>query len=161
MNRRGITLIEVLITVIIGSIAMLALTIPYSMEPLFWGQGKRQTEAQRDAHMVLRAMARVARESAGYTIAAGGVTFNGAPTCGGGSATFELHPSGEFHQHCGANTAILIDGVRSKVASFTPTQIIANKLVQITLTVTHQLRATDPRTQSETLGTQLYLRNAP
>lgn len=161
MNRRGVTLIELLMTIIIGSIAFFPLAVPFVGERSFWGTGQRQTEAQRDAQMVLRAMARVVRESNGYTIAAGGVTFNGAPTCGGNPVIFELHPGGVFHQHCGSNTTILIDGVRSKVTSFTPTTIIANKLVQVALTVTHQLRTTDSRTRSETLATQLYLRNAP
>ena len=62
MNRRGVTLIELLITVMIGAIAMFALVPPFIAEGNFFRKGKRQTEAQRDAQMVLRAMARAVRE---------------------------------------------------------------------------------------------------
>ena len=161
MTRRGVTLIEVLITIVIGAIAFFAAAMPFIAERSFWGSGNRQAEAQRDAQMAVRAMARVARESNGYTLIPGGVTFHGAPTCGGGDVTFEVHAGGVFHQHCGGTTSILIDGVRSKMSSFTPTQITANTLVQIALVVTHQLQATNPTTRSETLVTNLYLRNAP
>ena len=158
-SRRGVTLIEVLITIVISAIALFALVPPFLAEGSFFRKGKRQTEAQRDAQMVLRAMARVARESNDYTSGAGIVTFHGAPTCGGGDVTFELHPGGELHQHCGGNTSILIDGVRSQVAAFTPSQIIAKRLVLIHLQVDHRLRTTDPNLESETLDTELFLRN--
>ena len=39
MNRCGVTLIELLITTIIGSIAMLALAVPFSSERIFWLSG--------------------------------------------------------------------------------------------------------------------------
>ena len=159
-SRRGVTLIEALITVVIGAIAMFALVPPFLAEGNLFRTGKRQTEAQRDAQMALRAMARVARESAGYNASVpGAVTFLIAPTCGGNPVTFELHAGGELHQHCGANTTILIDGARSRVANFTATSI-STRLVQIQLQVTHRLRASNPTTRSETLVTDLYLRNA-
>ena len=157
MNRRGVTLIELLMTIVIGSIAFFPLAVPFVGERSFWGTGQRQTEAQRDAQLILRAMARAIREGSGYDPA----TNAFAVPCG--TVIFEAHADGSFHQHGCLGDAILIDSSvgRSKVTSFTVTPVIANKLVQIALTVTHQLRATDPRTQSETLATQLYLRNAP
>ena len=53
----------------------------------------------------------------------------------------------------------LIDGIRSKVATFTLTPI-TSKLVRITLQVTHRTTATSSRVESELLETDLFLRNA-
>ena len=157
MTRRGVTLIELLITVVIGAIAFFALAMPLIAERSFSASGRRQAEAQRDAQMALRAMARVTREGSAYNPATNAFTV----PCG--TVTFEAHGDGSFHRHGCLGDATLIDGSigRSKVTSFTVTPVIANKLVQIALTVTHQLRATNPTTRSETLVTNLYLRNAP
>ena len=155
-SRRGVTLIEVLMAIVISSIALFALVPPFIAEGSFFRKGKRQTEAQRDAQMVLRAMARVARESASYDASVpGAITFLDAPMCGG-DATFELHGV-DLHRHCGVFPEDLISG-RSQVTSFTVTPIIANRLVRINLTVTHHLRPGDPP-ESETLETELFLRN--
>ena len=157
MSRRGVTFIELLITVIIGSIAMLALVVPFSAERKFWNQGKRQTEAQRDAQLVLRAMAHAIREGSTYD----GVNFtvpcppSGTP----GTVTFALHPGGVLHQHGCKGELILIDGIRSKAASFTIAPVVPNRLVRVQLDVTHQLRATDPFTENEVLQTEIFLRN--
>ena len=64
--HRGVTLVEVLITVVIASIAMMALAVPFVAERSFWGVGKRQTEAQRDAQLAMRTIARMGREGATY-----------------------------------------------------------------------------------------------
>ena len=60
-SRKGVTLIELLVTIVIGSIAMMALSVPFMSERIFWLSGDAQAESQRDAQMALRAMARVAR----------------------------------------------------------------------------------------------------
>jgi prepilin-type N-terminal cleavage/methylation domain-containing protein len=164
MNRRGVTLVELLITVVIGSIAFFALSVPFVTERSMWASGKAQTEAQRDAQFVLRAMARQARQSTGYII--GGADPNWSITfdvsdCDGnpatpdpGEAVFEKHGDLLHLHYCGGE-ADLIDGVRSKVIQFTPSPVAGTtKLVEIEIDVVHKDR------ENEHLITQLYLRNA-
>ena len=158
MNRRGFTIIELLMAVVIGAIAMMALAIPFIAERSFFGTGKRQTEAQRDAQMALRALARTARMSTTYDASVPGQLSFTVPSCG--TSIFERHAGGEFHLHGCSGDLVLIDGVRSRVASFTVTPIIANKLVRVQLQMTNRLSATDPRQRSELLVTELFLRNA-
>ena len=170
MNRRGVTLIELLITVIIGSIAMLALAVPFSAERIFWLRGDTQAEAQRDAQLALRAIARVARQSTCYEIAGtnqvtlyagprvtgactGGINgcFRGGPTFG---FQFQSYPGA-----CGASPTILLDGTRSQVTALSITRPSAgsDRLVQFQLGVTNS-RGT--RQSSEQLATEIFLRNA-
>lgn len=170
-RRRGVSLIELLIVMIISSIAMMALAIPFADERLFWGVGKRQTESQRDAQVALRTMANEARESdtcqilpAGATSAAvsfhdpftgQGACFVGGPVVGG-----QLIWRAGIGTGCeGATVGVLIDGVRSRVVQMTATEIVDNQLVRVLVQVAHRLRTTDPRQQDELLETQFYLRN--
>lgn len=157
MNQRGLTLIELLITIIISTIALLGATAPFIAERSFWASGKRQTEAQRDAQMALRSMARFARQGNGYV-----------PTGDGHSVTFNFAGCNRQFQLAGANNdqllmvdncvappknVTLIDGVRSKVTQLVFTNV-TSKLVNIQLQVTRENR------QNETLQTDLFLRNA-
>ena len=168
MNRRGVTLIELLMTLIIVAVAMFALVPPFVGERAFFQSGKAQAESQRDAEMVMRAIARVARESNTYAWDAGQrqlsftvPTPSTVPGCSlGGTAVFELHDNGEFHLHdCNGNTAILIDGGRSQVTHFLA-ETITSKLVQIQLDVTHRTILTSTRIENESLVTEIFLRNA-
>src|SRR3989338_6543618 len=70
-SRRGVTLIEVLMVVVISAIAMFALVPPFLAEGSLFRKGKRQTEAQRDAQMALRAMGFAARESNSAEVTSG------------------------------------------------------------------------------------------
>jgi prepilin-type N-terminal cleavage/methylation domain-containing protein len=159
-NTRGVTLIEVLMVVVISAIAMFALVPPFIAEGNFFRQGKRQTEAQRDAQMALRAMAFVAREATGYSTTADSVDFFNTSVCGMNPVTFHADAAlQDLHMHCGGVTTTLIDGVRSRVDSFTPSEIISNKLVRIQLDVSHRLRTGDPYSENEVLDTDLFLRN--
>ena len=159
-NQKGVTLVEVLIVTIIGVIAFMALAVPFLSERRFSGLGKSQVEAQRDAQLVTRAIARIARESNSFTPSGvagnSGATFTratGAAVCFEGGLNFNgqlLRRSG-----CG-NTAgeiILIDGVRSRVTNFTAIEVVNDKLVDISLNVIYQNQ------RSETLQTRIYLRN--
>ena len=143
--------------IVIGAIAMFAVAAPLIAEGDFFRKGKRQTEAQRDAQIVLRAMARAVREASAYNV--GTNTF----TVPCGSVQFEAHPDGSFHQHGCLGDVTLIDGTlnRSKVVeptfSITP---VTSKLVHIHLDVTHRLRAGDPGIENEVLDTELFMRNA-
>ena len=165
MSHRGVTLLELLITIIIGSIAMLALAIPFGAERRFWVTGKAQTEAQRDAQLVLRAIARGVRESTGY---AGGGSFN--VVCGPGpdgrygtaddvTGTRQFVQSGaqlQMSDSCVSQTVTLIDGVLtpSQVTSFSIASIPGTtKLVQVQLNVARGQ-------QNESLVTQMFLRTA-
>ena len=76
-HRPGVTLIELLVTLIVSVIVVLTMTVPFMAERLFWGTGKRQTEAQRDAHLGMRAIARAARESKTFA----GTTFTRPSGC--------------------------------------------------------------------------------
>ena len=169
MNRRGVTLIEMLITVIIGSIAMLAFAVPFSAERIFWNKGKRQAEAQRDAQLALRAMARVGRESPGYTIETTTdsvrVKFTiGSKKCFDGFPV-SLNPNkGQLFFNPGCEVlgggVPLIDGVRSRLEEMTAEEIIANRLLRVRLRVSHRLETTDLRQpEDEILETEIFLRN--
>ena len=169
-SRRGVTLIEVLIAVVISAIAMFALVPPFLAEGNLFRKGKRQTEAQRDAQMALRAMARVGRSGLeAPVIGSNRVGFTVPCTLFGVGAPLTarvvfLSSNGQLQMtnFCLGSgvTSTLIDGTRSRVTSFTSTAIIPNKLVHVQLQVTHSLTATDPQSELETLDTELFLRNA-
>ena len=174
MNRRGVTLIEALITIMIGSIAMLAFAVPFSAERIFWNKGKRQTEAQRDAQMAFRAIARRLRESNGYdpvTLltgpAHGRIDFSetscgtwrvqGGPALPGAPGQLQI-----LNEACLGSDLILIDGNRSQVTSFAITEVVPNRLVRLHLEVNHHLLqsgADVSRQEHEILETELFLRN--
>ena len=168
--NRGATLIELVIAVMIGAIVLMALVIPYAAERSFWHVGSYQAEAQRDADMVLRSMALTARQGQSYTVTNVAtndlkVTFAMPASAGCGSPVYfeggTAFPSplngGQFVWRNGcaspAATVTLIDGVKSKVSAFTPTTIVANKLVKVNLTVIHKNQ------QTEIMEKQLFLRN--
>ena len=175
-SEQGTTLIELLVVSIIGVIVLMALTLPFVAGTSFRKSGERQTEAQRDAQLILTTMAHASLDSTGnpsyslsgpsgarkitFTRNCGASTyqvyFEGGPAYNGGSG-----PLGQFHWHdngCGnpAKDITLINGVRSRVTNFTLTSI-SNKLVKINLSVTH---TTQGNQEVETLETQLFLRNA-
>ena len=168
MNRSAVTLIELLITIVIGSIAMLALAVPFSAERIFWLSGRARTEAQRDAQLALRAMARVARQSACYEIVGDQVTFYAGARTGGNcpAATVSgcFRRSGnQFESYSGTlctgvSPTLLIDGGRSQVTALSIIRPAAgDRLVQAQLTVRHTAGS---QQQTEQLLTELYLRNA-
>ena len=166
-SQKGITLIEILIVSIIGVIALLALAVPFMAERRFSGLGKSQVEAQRDAQLVTRAIARVARESYSYT--RGGVNITDASitfkqpsesfVCFRGGSTFnngQLHRLEGINATCGGiptTTTVLIDGIRSKVTNFTATSVVPKKIVDLQINVQYQNQ------RSELLQTRIYLRN--
>ncbi len=182
-SRRGVTLIELLMAVVIGAIAMFALVPSFVAERVFWGNTQRQTEAQRDGQMGMRAIARTGREGTAYTFttttfglnANSKIAFNlppGAPSASvcfaGGTPAGNGVGAGELWVSSKPCVAVLdigtgiqlIDGIRSKVTNFTVTQVVPNKLVRVHLEVTHILRTTDTRTPGkEILETDLFLRN--
>ena len=173
MNRRGVTLIELLVALIISSIAMMALVIPFVAERAFLGSGKAQAEAQRDTEMVLRAIARAARQSdavdPGTFIPGpnGQIQFNNPITrCfQANTATGKLFmttPGGPILTSCGAGGpqpgVELIDGNRSRVTNFSPL-IVNSKLVRVHLEVTHTPIVGGPRQEKEVLETEIFLRN--
>ena len=170
---RGVTLVELLIAVLISGIAFFALTVPFVAERTNWGEGQRQTEAQRDAEVALRAVERAARWGRQHFPAVGPSSTMQfiIPACAGpfggfGSVTFQGGPSfsNQFQMidSCNGSAVVtLIDGVRSQVTNLAFTGI-TSKEVRIQLTVAHQLRAGAGQRQStETLQTEVFLRNAP
>ncbi len=161
---RGVTLIELMITTVIGSIAFMALAVPFVAERRFWVTGNAQVEAQRDAQMAMRAIGVVARESGDYRILdsggnvrlrfelpCGNKEFRRGPAFNGGQLEFRniSCPPSE-----GPPSSILIDGVRSRVTELTFTPVIDDKLVHVRLVVAHQNLA------DEVLETDFYLRNS-
>ena len=158
-NQQGVTLIELLIVMFLSIIALMAATTPFVGERSFWGTGSRQAEAQRSAQVVLRAIARVARQSTSFTLAANQITFTSI--CSSGSTNTRIFKTAgtgnsqfQFVDNCVAPalTVTLVDGAKSKVTQFTPTSI-NTKLVDI------QLQIQQENQQSELLQTELYLRN--
>ena len=161
MNSRGFTLIEMLMVFVIGSISMMALALPFVAERSFWGVGKRQTEAQRDAQLALRAIAHAARQDKTYSIGNNGASLQLINAAGANAGCFRGGPSFSsqlqwYPATCGTGTpTLLIDGnaKRSRVTNLAFTTVTANKLVQIQLTVTYNNR------ENEVLTTELFLRN--
>lgn len=151
-RNSGVSLIELLIVIIIGGIATLALSVPFVAERRFWMLGSAQTESQRDAQLALRAIARIVRESSGFNDTTKEFTI------GCGTVYFEKHDEdGSLHLHGCLGTRTLIDGAlsKSKVQAFTVTSVSGNpKLVDIQIDVIHNGQA------NELLDTQLFLRNA-
>ncbi len=159
----GVTLVEFLVAFLIAGIALFGLAIPFFSERSFWRQGDRQVEAQRDAQVGLRAMARSARTSSGHNLAVGasansitfnvlcpnGVTFGTRRFTGtpGGSGQFQMTDS------CSGRTTTFIDGNRSEVTAFQVTAV-TSQLVRV------QIQVTQKGEKNELLETEIYLRNA-
>lgn len=166
-DEQGFSLIELLVAVIITSIAFFGLAMPFIAERSLWGSGKRQSEAQRDAQMITRAIARVARESQSYTLggSAGDRTLlftrpDGTTICFRGGSTFNNGQLQRLEPLCTSSGSSLIDGVRSRVMDFTPTSI-NGKLARVQLQVAHQnlpSYANEPE-KNEILKTDIFLRN--
>jgi prepilin-type N-terminal cleavage/methylation domain-containing protein len=161
MNRRGVSLVELLVTVVISAIAIMALTVPFAVERSFWGVGRRQAEAQRDAQVALRAIARIARQNSIYTPTSinpnsSRIQFGGSAGCFQGGPAF----NGQLQYYaavCGTGTPTLVingNAARSRITNIAFTTVTPNRLFLVTLTVTYNNRET------EVLTTELYLRNA-
>ena len=159
-HEQGVTLVELLVVLVIVSIAFFALAIPFASERSFWSLGRGQAGAQRDAQWVIRAISRVARESSlaivnvanpnrvVFTRSCGNVTFEGGPGFNDGQLQ-RLDAC-----QAPAQTDLLIDGVRSQVNEFTVTYNDVENLVRIQLSVENEHQ------RIERLETQIFLRNA-
>ena len=168
-SARGVTLIELLVTIIIGTIAMMALSVPFMSERIFWLSGDAQAESQRDAQMGLRAIARVARESTQYNPFSGSSGWFASPSAG--VTCFDRGPGPAFNSlymytnnglgGCLGAPIVLIDGNapithRSQVQAFSMTETVDNKLVRVHLDVLHTRGS---RQENEVVDTDIFLRN--
>lgn len=168
-HTRGVTLIELLVTLVIGAIAFMALAVPFVSERAMNLSGQAQSEAQRDAQMVMRAIARAARESTQYASGAFSVICSlGADNIPGTAddviGTRQFTQTGtqlSLQDTCTGQTALLIDGIRSRVTTFTMTEPIDDRLVQVQLVIQHEPRIGGGRIQIETMETEVHLRNGP
>ena len=162
---RGVSLIELLMALVVGAIAFFALAMPLVAERSFSASGRRQAEAQRDAQMALRALARVARQSTSYDIGSGGarITFNAPASVSPSQTTFCGGPSfgNQLRRYTGAacsgTASLLIDGNRSRLTSFAMSSIAEN-LVRAQLTAAY---VTCQNQRNEVLASNLFLRNGP
>ena len=155
----GVTLVELLVTLIIAGIAFFPLAVPFFFERSFFRQGERQTEAQRDAQVAMRAIGRVARGSSGYLIngAADQVTFSD-PAVAPCTPFFQGGPNfaGQFVMSDGCpvpQTTALIDGVRSQVVHLRFDPVVAGRLVRAHIEVVREGQ------EREHLETEIFLRN--
>lgn len=149
---RGVTLIEVVMTAIIGAIAILALAGPVVAERTFWATARSQTEAQRDAQMAMQWMARVARASTGYDPVTGAFQF----PCGTRLFRRNLAEPDQLElvdQCNGGAATTLINGTRSEVTEFA-ISVVGPGLIHVQLDVRHEGR------EHERLETTILLRNA-
>ena len=157
-HRAGVTLIELLIAVIIGSIVMFALALPLVAERSMWGRGQRKTEAQRDAQMVMRAIARAARQSSQFSASGGLLQLS---SCDGASLmVIQGGPQSTLSDKnqvrmtdCGGRTATLIDGQKSRATQLTFSRITGS-LFKVHLEIMRDGR------EKAVLETTLYARNA-
>jgi hypothetical protein len=147
----------------------MALAVPFIAERAMNLSGQAQTEAQRDAQMVMRAIARAARESTQYASGAFSIICDPGPDGVFGTAddvigTRQFIPIGsqlDLQDTCTGQTVTLIDGVRSRVATFTLSELINDRLVQVQLVIQHEPRVGGGRIQVETMETEIHLRNGP
>lgn len=162
-SRRGFTLVEGLMAVIISAIALMTLAVPFLAQQRLWRQGWTQSEAQRDAQIVMRSIARSARQASavavstvsGYervdlTVPSGSgnctVTFEGGAALNGGQL--------RKIDGCDSNTqTLLIDGVRSRVGTFSPTRLGNGTLLSVDIDVITEDQENEP------LSTTVFLRN--
>ena len=155
----GVTLVELLVTLLIAGIAFFGLAVPFFSERSFWRQGERQTEAQRNAQVGLRALARSARSSSQYILAGGSITFNVVCPDGVTPGTQQFigtpGPGGQFQlvDSCSDQTVTFIDGNRSQVTGWQATAV-TSRLVRVRMQVTQKGE------KNELLETEIYLRNA-
>ena len=168
----GVTLVELLVTLLIAGIAFFALAVPFFSERSFWRQGERQTEAQRNAQVGLRALARSGRESSGHNLVVGTssntITFSnvicpgpdgirGTPDDFTISQQFTGNPGGngkfQMDSCSGGPPVDFIDGNRTRVTFWQATAVTA-RLVRVRMQVTQKGE------KNELLETEIYLRNA-
>ena len=158
----GVTLIELLVTLIIAGIAFFGLAVPFFSERSFWRQGERQTEAQRDAQVGLRALARSAHGSSSHNLVVGttasSITFNVlCPGGGAGTRQFIGTPGAgnqfQLIDSCSGQTTTFIDGNRSQVIAWQATAVTP-RLVRV------RMQVTQGNQSNELLETEVYLRNA-
>ena len=155
----GFTLVEMLVTILMSALVFFSLAMLLSTAQSFRGSGENQTEAQRDASLVLKTMARIARQSTSYTISLNGAkvtftsgacspSFQGGPTIGPGGGQVQMSDG------CSTlATTLLIDGAWSRATQFQMT-VVSSKVVHARVQITYQGR------QNELLETDLFLRNA-
>jgi prepilin-type N-terminal cleavage/methylation domain-containing protein len=152
-SQAGFTLIEILMTLIITTIALIAVSGPFMAERRFWSNGMKKAMAQRDAHMILRAMEQSVRESEGFTVTEFGdsdtLTLTGtcAPVFTGGPSL-----SGKLNKTDCNGSLDLVEGARSMVTEFNVSSVVADKLVNVRIHVVSDL-------MDEVLETQMYVRN--
>ncbi len=159
VGQRGVTIVELMVAILISAIGLFALAVPFYAERTSWAIGWRQTEAQRDAQLVLSAMAHAARQSTSYTIngATQTITFTTSPSLGNCNISFQGGPGfngGQVQEvnGCNGTTFLLIDAVQSSVTAWTLTNVTP-KLARVQLSVVNRTRG------NETLQTDLFLRN--
>jgi len=162
--RTGTSLVELLIVVVIASMVVMSMGIPYITGRSFFRKGMNQSTAQRDAHLTVKHIAQTAREASAYSVVAGtgSLRINFTTDCG--VISFEggpLYDNGDPQKPaqlvkfdgCTADTIALIDGNFIGVNSFDINQI-SGKLFELTLDVAYR------NDRNEILTTQIYLRNA-
>jgi prepilin-type N-terminal cleavage/methylation domain-containing protein len=149
--RSGVTLIEVLVTIIIGSIAMLAMAGPFVIERSMWSSGRDKTTAQREAQLALRAIGSLARESGRYEVAVKELKLYSPDklNCQAAFAWDSVQQSMLWKRPCGAAGNALI---KSGVTGFS-VQAINNQLFGVQIQV-------QSGNEQETLVTEFFLRNA-
>lgn len=164
-NQRGVTLLELLIVMIIGVIVLLALAIPLVSSYSLLSAGKRQTESQRDAQLVTRAIAFAAREAKSYLITGDStnrtITFTVPTVSGTCTVAFQGGPAFNGGQLSVNNqclvtpwNATLINGSKSKVIDPDIFTVVSSDLVKIRLNVEYENQ------RNELLETEIFLRNA-
>ena len=159
------TLIELLVAILIGSIAMFGLVLPFVEGGNLLRSGTRRAEAQRDAQVVMHQIARVARQSKLYSISNNNNQISFTSVTNNCTRVFQRAGASnnqlQMTDNCliPAQTFTLIDGVRSQVTAWTLTAVINNKLVRISLQLSNRLRTTGNGQLGETLVTELFLRN--
>ena len=110
MNKKGFTLIELMITVVILSIFILAVGAIVVTSWKFWNSGWEQVELQRDASYAFARIERIVRSGNSVTVLGGGSGLEVAE----GAATHIFQLSGNvLRLVTGGNTEDIASGVQN------------------------------------------------
>lgn len=175
-GRRGVTLIELLVAVVIGAIACLGLSAPMMAERRFWILGNAQAESQRNAQLATRAIARVVREAGQLRSTSkfgwGDIYRFETPECAGDmvfiARVYSTHEL-QFQEQCGPQPWPLVTLIGGDVDGDTQMDRNESWLTEFTIdrvgaggsskTLSVRVRVQHGGVEEELLETTLFLRN--
>lgn len=136
MNKKGLTLVELMVAVIILSIFVLSVGMILTTSWKFWNDGWQQVGVQTDASYAFSRIEKIVRAGSSATVLGGGSALQ---VINGGSSTFQV-VGGVLQLVQGGNTEDVASGVQS--INFSS----SGDTVLVTLTLLNSSASTNFRT---------------